>query len=156
MGVSPMSPATTRPTSAGEDSGLPTVGVVLLAQGDRPSLEGILGRLEPACAEYGVRLLVVWPGLAAAIAASGRTEAGAEVVGVPPESSPAERRQAAAARMDVDIMLFFDESRARDEPWADVLGYRLGILRRGTGDRARENWGAVLTALGVTEGGVRG
>ena len=124
--------------------------MVLLAQGKEVRLEAALERLRPLCEEYGIRLVVVWPGEHAPSGMERRGEL-FEVVVVPPRTPQIAARQAGAARALADLMMFTDDDLATEAAWADIVALRLGFIRRGSTDARGDNWARILSSQGVPD-----
>ena len=128
----------------------PVVAVVLLAQGHAAKLEAAMARLVPLCAEYVMRLVVVWPGELAPGGTDRRGEP-SEVVLVSPATPKTAARQAGVARAQADLIMFTDDERAIEAGWADVVAHRVGLIRRGSNHALGDNWASILREQGVPD-----
>ena len=133
---SPSSSSSTR--SEGDHH--PSLAVVLLATSGAEVLRSALHAVAPACIEAAVELCVVWAGDAAP-ALGEWPGLMAQCVRVDPASSAPDRRQQAARALGADILLFTDDRAAVTLPWNDILAFRLGLLRRGSGTADPDDWG---------------
>ncbi len=145
------------PTPAGEaslggtDHGgnlRPDLAFLLLASGQPARLTPTLRAVTRACSDFGVRLVVIWPGTVASLRAI--PDAGdLEVVAVPPESAPMERRRLAATQVAADLLMFVEEPDVEAQVWSEVLASRVGLLRGTKPDEPGVDWRATLAELGV-------
>jgi hypothetical protein len=126
----------------------PILALLLFASGQPSRLTAALRAVIRPCSDFGVRLVVVWPGPVANV--HSLPEAGElEVVSVPPESDLMERRRIAAAQVNADLMMFVEERDVEHQAWSDVLASRVGFLRGTKPDEPGVDWRAALADLGV-------
>lgn len=126
----------------------PILALLLLASGHPSRLTTALRAVARACGDFGVRLVVIWPGAEANLRAI-PDAAELEVVSVPPESELMERRRIAAAQVSADLMMFVEEQDVEQQVWSDVLASRVGFLRGTKPDEPGVDWRAALADLGV-------
>ena len=126
----------------------PILALLLLASGHPSRLTPALRAVTRACGDFGVRLVVIWPGAVASLRSI--PDAGElEVLSVPPESEPMERRRLAASKVSADLMMFVEERDVENQVWSEVLASRVGFLRGTKPDEPGVDWRAALADLGV-------
>jgi len=126
----------------------PTLALLVLASGQPSRLVLALKAVTPACQDFAVQLVVIWPGPVAVLRSAPET-AEIEVVTVPPESSMIDRRRMAVTQVPADVLMFVEEHEVERQAWPDVLASRVGLLRGGEPDAPRVDWRARLVELGV-------
>ena len=145
------------PTPAGEASlggtdhgGIlrPILALLLLASGQPARVTPALRAVARACRDFGVRLVVIWPGDVATLHAI-PDAADVDVVPVLPESTSMERRRLAAAQVSADLLMFVEEPYVEEQVWSEVLASRVGLLRGTKPDEPGVDWRAALADLGV-------
>lgn len=126
----------------------PILALLLLASGHPSRLTSALRAVTRPCGDFGIRLVVIWPGTVAN-ARSIPDVGELEVVPVPPESDLMERRRIAAAQVSADLMMFVEERDVEQQVWSEVLASRVGFLRGTKPDEPGVDWRAALADLGV-------
>ena len=117
-------------------------------QGDG-NLMAILNRLQPACHELGVELVIA-RAIGEDAPFNGLAVNGAKVLHLPAELSLRELRCRASERIDTDILVVLDDTSELDGPnWSQVLTCRLGAFVHAVDSLDGGGWRERLLAAGA-------